>query len=660
MSLSHAIRERIRGILREISFVEPDPGLSGLAPSISADALAALVGPCKNLRTFSFPSDWGVTAARACVVEEAAPANWVDEAFGGHTQLAALTQLPPLSDSVLEHILSHLPGLVELTSSPGSLMSARLLAALARSCPDLRVLRGLVSSNNVLRDFAAPSTLWSTLKRLDLWNLTSEPLQAVIVPRLSAVTSLKLHSCSPDVLVPLASHLTSLKLAVYSSEKDLPGPWLCKLEALSLTLSHSPHLVALTPLLAANQATLRRLTLTMNRGCLTSTDVPSLVASLCALPHLTRLRLSAPDTGCPLSTLLPPELVDRLERLRIDLAYSGPDPVRIASNHLQQLRLHIQDISELAVACPALVELDTTGNLTSLQCPRLRALKATVHNLAGAAAPMPDLEDAAISPSEEDIAWLLTESPRLRVLSCARLARPDLLARLCACGSLVRLDRLDLDVIRFPNPLVLRLPPQLERLDLHIERGTRPAAEEGPLDLQVEAPGLLEFSLVVTGSPARMRLHNCPALVRFGLRAFSGLSLVDAEEETPARMRPRKLAVDGLDAASLLDFLARHGARLRDILLVRLQAATKDYWPKLMVALSGLPHLARLNLDASRVSSDLTLACPQLRELVLDRLRGDGSKVVLACPMLKVLSDLGHPRRQLVLTLPAPGLSVRT
>ncbi|KAJ4454887.1 hypothetical protein PAPYR_10288 [Paratrimastix pyriformis] len=50
----------------------------------------------------------------------------------------------------------------------------------------------------------------------------------------------------------------------------------------------------------------------------------------------------------------------------------------------------------------------------------------------------------------------------------------------------------------------------------------------------------------------------------------------------------------------------------------------------------------------------------QLRELVLDRLRGDGSKVVLACPLLKVLSDLGHPRRQLVLTLPAPGLSVRT
>ncbi|KAJ4462576.1 hypothetical protein PAPYR_555 [Paratrimastix pyriformis] len=57
LGLSHAIRQSIRGTLHELSFPQPDPALADVTPTITTDALAALVGPCKSLRKLALPEE---------------------------------------------------------------------------------------------------------------------------------------------------------------------------------------------------------------------------------------------------------------------------------------------------------------------------------------------------------------------------------------------------------------------------------------------------------------------------------------------------------------------------------------------------------------------------------------------------------------------------
>ncbi|KAJ4462525.1 hypothetical protein PAPYR_497 [Paratrimastix pyriformis] len=489
--------------------------------------------------------------------------GWVDEAFGGHTQLAILDELPTYSESAVERILGHLPGLVDLTVLVGLPMSTRLLAALARSCPGLQVLRCSISEDCTdPDDLAVLAPLSGSLKRLNLrgWKFPSPAALAALVRSLS--------------VVPV-------------DPTGLPGPWLCHLEALSLAVGSDPFSARLFQLLAANQNTLHNLTLTLYMEKYTE-EVAPLVAALRALPHLTRLRLTLPGARCSFSALLSPDLVDRLEHLHVWLSYTTSDrPVCLTSSRLQRLRLSVEKtrftLVGLELHCPALMELDLTdfpGPLTSLQCPRLRSMKMLGQNMDWAA-PMPDLEVVEppwLSVNWEDPVWLLSGPalPRLRVLSGVRLTRPDLLARLCACGSLVRLEQLHLNATRLPNPLVLRLPGQLERLDLHIEmknHGDPPP----PLDLRVEASGLVSLSLAIDGNSlaASVSLQGTPAT------------------------QPRTLSVDGcIQMASLLGLLTGHGARLRDFTSRRLPAVRREDWPRLMGAVwaapTGQPHDERL------------------------------------------------------------------
>ncbi|KAJ4456541.1 hypothetical protein PAPYR_8185 [Paratrimastix pyriformis] len=660
-----AVRYVIRGTPRELSFVE-DPILPDIVRP-TFDVVAALVGPCKSLTHLSFPVEIDM---RGGLIQSGA-AGWVDEAFGGHTQLAVLSQLPTRSEPEGERILSHLPGLAELTIGEWTLdMSLRLLAALVRSCPRLQVLRCTVS-DRVLPDyrlfrFPDPDSLAGllaplsgVLKELD-FQKAPRSVVGVLIRNLSAVTSLTLTHCPPAVLEPIAPQLTSLKLTGHLPEEDLPGPWLCHLEELSL-LTHS-FSAPVARLLAANQATLRSLSL----GFFFPTDVPSLMASLRALPHLTCLDLSS----IPLSAPPPPDLLDRLERLNIFLLEAtGPDPVLIASRHLQQLDLRRDGpASGLALRCPALVELRAAFcRLVSLQCPRLRTITTAMPSrLDGTGYHLPDLETFSIDWLRDDMgdgaplldpAWLLTGSPRLRFLSGVRLTQDTLVARLCASESLVWLKALYLDVSRLPNPLALRLPGQVERLDLRIQRKTwSPAERLGTLDLHVEAPGLLDFFLEndpeLPHARMRIRLGNCPALDHLDIRSMIPISL-QVEEGTSAVMQPRRLDVECPEAASMLDFLTRHGARLHAVSATTLQAV--DDWPQLMGALSGLPRLTDLKLNVAGSTGDLALSCPQLRTLGLGGLDA-WDKVVLACPLLEKVFGIGYPSRQLVFALPAPNL----
>ncbi|KAJ4454516.1 hypothetical protein PAPYR_10737 [Paratrimastix pyriformis] len=670
VGLSHAIREGLRGTLRELSIV-PDPALA----LITADALAAILGPCKRLEKLTFDADAAGRGAFDphkywCV----ATLGWVDEAFGGHTQLAALLMpSTPRCELVVERILSHLPGLVELTLSYGLPANTNLLQAISHSCPGLQVLRCHFLDDRAATDFAALAPLSGVLKELQFWGVTkSESSLAAFVGSLSALTSLELPTRVHCPLEPIASHLTSLRM---------PNPplveGLCRLEALSIW--GCPSLAPVTRLLAANRATLRRLSVSVTR--LSPEEVQSLMASLCALPHLTDLSLEAP-------ALPPPVLVDRLEHLYIhfvgDLAH-----VRLASSRLQQLdATFLQATSRLEVSCPALVGLNLTRCThpcpTVLHCPRLRTLRMVARNLDGSVvAPMPDLEVVEAHGIHEivweDPAWLLAGSSaprRLRELNGngIHLTRPDLLAGLCACGSLVRLAWLRLDVTRFPtHPLVLRLPGQLTHIRLVIEKkgdcanvgrdvddededeeeedddDGRPVA----LDLQVEAPGLLDFHLTIEGSlpSARVRLLNCRHLVRLRLWTY-GPAALQVDEDA---MQPRCICLEGpLKMAGLLSLLTRHGARLREVTIVRSFPAA-DYALRMMEALSGLPRLTSLLLSLAQAWGAVSLACPQLRQLTLFEF-GDVSEVALACPLLERLKGVRNMRRRVFFDLPSPNL----
>ncbi|KAJ4454517.1 hypothetical protein PAPYR_10739 [Paratrimastix pyriformis] len=654
VGLSHAIREGLRGTLRELS-IEPDPALA----LITTDALAAILGPCKRLEKLTFDAN----AAGRGAFDPHTTLGWVDEAFGGHTQLAALLMpTPPRCELVVERILSHLPGLVELTLDAGAAM-------LQLGC---QRRYGLCCTGAPV---GGPQSVpvWGAPK--------SEESLAAFVSSLSALTSLELP-CVHCPLEPIASHLTSLRMTNPRLVEDLPGPWLCQLEALSISRGPGltcPPLAPVTRLLAANRATLRRLSVSFTR--LSPEEVQSLMDSLCALPHLTDLSLRAP-------ALPPPDLVDRLEHLDIDLV-GDLAHVRLASSRLQRLDATFSKAtSRLEVSCPALVDLNLTRCThpcpTVLRCPRLRTLRMVARNLDGSVAPMPDLEVVEAHGDHEivweDPAWLLagSSSPRrLRELNGngIHLTRPDLLAGLCACGSLVRLAWLRLDVTRFPtHPLVLRLPGQLAHIHLVIEKkgdsadvgrdvvvvddedededddDGRPVA----LDLQVEAPaGLLDFDLVIEGSlpSARVRLRNCRHLVRLRLWTY-GPAALQVDEDA---MQPRCLCLEGpLKMASLLSLLTRHGARLRDVTIERPFPAA-DWALRMMGALSGLPRLTSLLLSLAQAWGVVSLACPQLRQLTLFEFAGV-SEVALACPLLERLKGVKNMRRRIYFDLPAPNL----
>ncbi|KAJ4455962.1 hypothetical protein PAPYR_8986 [Paratrimastix pyriformis] len=701
LSLSHSIRVAIQRTLRELSFVATDPALSDLIRP-TPEALAALIGPCKSLRTLSLPipEGWGD-------LDEAARGRWLDAMFAGHSQLATLTLLTKIEpvlklrafdEPEVVRVLGHLPGLIDLTLRPGYTLSTSLLTALARSCPGLQTLQCCVPYGCHDPDWTALAPLAGTLKQLDIDSYSKVENLAALLSGLTAVTSLSLTAgCPPPATFePIASHLSYLELHGVCDE-DLPGPWLCRLAGLTLGLSgdpDGPFSARLARLLAANQATLRSLHLSLS---LPAAEAPALMTALRGLPCLAGLHLGVTSVGCSLAALVPPDLVDRLTRLEVDLkdptapatddydddhgfidhpkATTTPaeaDLVHIASARLQWLSLEVKLGPgcglALALACPALVRLTLGGMppscLLSLGCPRLRQLRMPALRLAGM------LRSPMAHWTDPD--WLLAgDCPRLRVLSGVRLTRPDLLARLGACGSLVRLERLD--VTRLRSPLVLRLPGQVEQLRMEItawdEDPERGPLRVPPVDLCVEAPGLLVFDMNImaateidlTGvisTSTRVRLHNCPQLVFLTLQgcATSTSLQVDEDAGVPV-MQPRHISLEGsLEPGCLLGLLARHGSRLSELSLRDglwgPSKVSRAVWLQLTQALSRLPRLT--SLDMPYHSSYLSLACPRLRRLGLHGL-SERARVVLACPQLRQLEGVDAPWN-LEFAVPAPYL----
>ncbi|KAJ4456667.1 hypothetical protein PAPYR_8068 [Paratrimastix pyriformis] len=652
LGLSHGIRSAVRRNPPHDLCFDGDPDFRCEAPMPTADALAAIVGPCKNLTKLSFrsvgqpfhPNVYG------CGRTEAAFAEWVDEAFDGHDRLEVLEYLPTTFEPIIERILPHLRGLLELRLGNGTPISTDLLSIIARSCPHLQVLRSDCEKFPARVDFTVLASMARSLRQFRFHHapLAHDAFVSLdaLVSNLSTVGTLHLCCCPIAVLEPLASHLTCLSLDRVGDEddreRDMPGPDFSRLERLSLRRC-SFFSVRLAQLLDANRATLQRLRLEI----ITPNRLDPLMAALGALPRLTHLKLTflSPPTGYPASPALP-------------LAPRG-DPPGYFSLASPQLRcLHIENpspicpVTALSLDCPVLSELQLPATRfvqLDVHSPRLCVIRNLPVWFKGFPTPiMPDLETLSAPGREQhDPVWLpdlLAGAPRLRSLDVA-LTRPDLLPLLCTCDSLVELG---LELALMPSPLVLGMPGRLKLLRLTLLNVKGCA---GVFDLQLEAPRLRLFDLHRAEYDVRIRLE-CPALTTLRLAVSRQHRLTCLELDEPAQLRSLTIEEGGyLEPATILGLLALHrGARLRHVGLLNPVAWV---WPHLVTALGELPRLTSLRLNVVNAPPQLSLTCPQLRALDLFRLAGQ-TVLELKCPLLETLSGCQEPGRQVVLPSGCP------
>ncbi|KAJ4456812.1 hypothetical protein PAPYR_7836 [Paratrimastix pyriformis] len=333
IGLTHGIRSAIRGSLRGLSFQSPVPledypGADDycLAPCLPADALAAIVGPCKGLVRLALPShNSRHPAVLGCglfdVDSPEAATAWADEAFGGHSQLAVL-EIPGAATlwPAIMWILPHLPGLEEVHYLQARPLRARILNALATFCPKLRVLHlgQHTSASHYTRDFGLLGPLAGTLHELVLPDSTlADGTLRSLVSGLPLLKRLEVKS-GGMALRPLAQHLT------HYTDNDLPAQnrgdlaGLNRLETLAAGSFSGDDGYA--PVVAACRDTLRSLSL------FTRADVSpggGLLAALGGLARLTRLKLTLRGEGGTLSAVLaalPPGLLEnQLEYLSLDL-----------------------------------------------------------------------------------------------------------------------------------------------------------------------------------------------------------------------------------------------------------------------------------------------------------------------------------------------------
>ncbi|KAJ4461089.1 hypothetical protein PAPYR_2534 [Paratrimastix pyriformis] len=718
IGLSHATRKAIRGTLRQISFAETDPedSADGIETEVvlatpTADALAALVGPCKDLAELSLPTRdpamWG------CGRTEAVYCPWVDEAFAGHTQLAVLHI--PYGDAVLAalpRILGHLSGLVEfrLELSDDAPLEAPL-DALVGCCPRLEALhlnlrmRGFQSCEFDPTLLTRSPHFCGRLKQLTISGALRN--DAVF---LQSFTNLeRLHLGTTPTLAPVAPHLTHLTLnGGYQDGRALLDLGLTRLE--SLTLCDGASCTDMARLLTANRTTIRSLSVRP------SGPVGSLFQVLATCSVLTDLdlviRASAP--GEVNLTDLPPSLLNQLRTLRLGVLTTPLEaylnPIDIASASLQKLNLDMiyRGLgTSVVLTCPALEMLTLPSPIDSatilnyplfLHCPRLQRILNLGEQSLTDCQPMPLLDQVGYHwqcrkcPSLDALRAL---SPRLSWVSGAHLADPQELVELCQMMPALASLQVILSPFRLAIPgddsqltrVELRLPAHVEHLDLTLATtndvdgagadvdvdadfdadvdadadadadAEKPVGEE-PFDMSVGSSGLRDFSFCGSGCVCVNSLDLCcPALVDLQLSSLPTLTAFNLDTApvgpgTDGSSRLRSLYIDdchALEAAPLMACLGQHGDRLSDLFIVSTPVPCCEAWSQLTATLSALPRLTRLELSGHPADLNLTLTCPALR--IFNDYGTTPRSLVLDCPLLeeqRVLLDTNAERFELV------------
>ncbi|KAJ4457477.1 hypothetical protein PAPYR_7073 [Paratrimastix pyriformis] len=643
IGLTHGIRMAIRGAPRVLSFQCPvpldEPYLPNsqdefcIAPCLQADALAAIVGPCKGLVRLTLPphNRRHPSVLWLDLLGHEELTAWAEEAFGGHSQLAHLV-IPGAGTfwPAIWWILSHLPGLEEFHFLNARPLRTRVLRALATFCPKLRVHFTQHSSVwDYEPDFTALTPLSGTLKELfipDLYLLQGKLTS--LVARLSSLERVEVKGGDMRFLRPCAQHLTHLTTSDQLCVLDLDRAGLCRLESLT---SESGG-IFFAPVMTACRDTLRSLSL------FTREDIApgqGLLAALGGLTHLTRLKLTLRHPGGTLSAVLaalPPGLLEnQLEYLSLELSGDIDEgttyQLRSRSLHELDLCYSLPGSCTLTLACPFLEKLalplvnDSSLYALVMDCPHLRSL----NNLQGQenldhSTPMPELVEVFGYDDSLDPAWLsllVAWSPsRLRLLSHMTVSQAMLSQLFAGCPSLTTLRSIDLHLTATTGPpvFVLRLPEQFEVL----EGSVTVEGAQGSAELRVEAPGLQALHLN-TNSQVQQLTLACPALVAlvvsgpipFALTEGTAPPLRSLRLECHSSVAPPPLETPSSTAASLL----------------AVDQAWEPSAVRLCIILADPGGLARGGCRPGADLSHLTLKYGvELRSLVLD------------CPQLEELS----------------------
>ncbi|KAJ4458084.1 hypothetical protein PAPYR_6189 [Paratrimastix pyriformis] len=656
-------------------FVDHSPVASDRLPTPTADALAALVGPCKDLVKLSMPNWWPGIWGCGRTASDSAP--WVDEAFAGHTQLATLC-VPRAGPMItaLPRILGHLPGLEDFDlSSPDAYDPTPLLTALVRCCPHLQALSLGVCGGGWKTFDPTPlsqSPQWcAQLKRLCIPVVPPSARLDAFLGLLANLEAITLEEHSPALAC--LPHLARLTLRGGSVD-TLPEMALTRLEHLELEEGVTSRLPAVLSLLDANQATLRSLLLWP------SAPARPLFQAAEACPFLTDLALVGPVDFAD----LPQALLNRLVSLSLSAGhtpscYSRPIRIESPSLHVLHLDFRLANGASVTLACPALVSLtlppDDNGSVSTslvLRCPRLELMTNLGRQELAECQAMPFLTRVLYAschsirseqyPPRPVLDALLAGSPRLALLSGLCFTHPDQLAELCqAAPCLSSVDAAMIyNVGRTPDhhhQMIVRLPGRMTALTLVLAL-TRPYLDRIPVGLRIEAPGLRSCTLDEMNQPqaalGRLTLR-CPALASLSLRFVSAMTTLTLDDAAPLEtggvaLRSLQIGAEctALKPACLVACLQAHGAHLSKVVLTDSHMPCHESWPQLAAALGALPRLTWLELGYLPMSQ-LALACPALRYLKLpeystvtryqdmQRFTVILSSLVLDCPLLEEL-----------------------
>ncbi|KAJ4456538.1 hypothetical protein PAPYR_8181 [Paratrimastix pyriformis] len=596
----------------ESDLANPTLGASASIPT--ADALAALVGPCTRLEELTLAPE---RALWRCGRWSSAFGGWVEAAFRNHPALHSLRipNMAGLSEGALCAILSQLDGQLRLLEvntithpDPGLLPGYVLLEAVARHCPRVEVLR------LGLRDVDQTTTpLRSCTKLRELW--LTKAGKAVDIDR---------------DLVQLQGHRAGRRL--------------------------TDQQLALSPLRDSGLTTQTTTTTLSLNFRLVSLDEQT---AFFQKPWTGLRHLTLRTVDCPLD-LMPQALLDRLVDLSLSWDDCPHDTLAITSASLRTLtcgRLYGRSRTRVRLDCPRLEALGVASESGpmdfQLNTPRLRALR----NLTGTSkvvplCPLPHLEALSTQHMHEvakpGFANVLEQPGRLRHISGLHFRTvAEVQGLIDRLPCLVTLQRIELAHEADDGTLVV--PPQaaLRSLELVL------SAESPKSHLVIRAPGLVHLDLrpgpcrVALDTPGLRHFHlhdditdirlACPLSRLRSLRVGrQWMEVMEILWTAPLpQLRALHCAVPRLDSAEvnkLIRWLAVGMPRLTTLSLADVNLEVLDVTP--------LPRLARLQLTRCRLARrGLKVAWDRMEEVTcvdcnFQDVRGTGKFPYAQCPWL--------------------------
>ncbi|KAJ4453835.1 hypothetical protein PAPYR_11589 [Paratrimastix pyriformis] len=668
LELSHAIRTRILGTAKKLSFSRQNKEGEEVGPftpdrqsqTLTTENLSCLIGPCIHLEDVYLP--------------------WVQSTFAHHTSLRALhAPSNGLHGGILCRILELTTGLVSLSlEADPSLTTSAVIATLGRHCPLLESLTLEVPESGAV-DFG-PLSACPLLRRLCVYAISGAAGLADVLPRLPALNIYQFYGPTTGLPagLPQVTHLAAPDL--------VPVPaHLCALEELTMTVTPATA-GPLEALLTQNAPTLRRVSLQVRPAASLSP------AGFAALRGLLRLEEFDIDQEPQPAKAL--DLIPTLRSFRAGGVYP-PGGTAIRSGVLATLRLSASEYRSgpMTFDTPALRVLELPmwvdrvhAPILILNCPALRHLRGlTACANVTVRSSMPCLETLGGIDMEEEPRWLfamLAQAPRLQTLELIRLSTAPAYEAVLGGTQAPCLTRFDMVMFAPARPLGLPpvypkcplrtvvqsrvnsaqilpaiaggLCPRLEwfsvEMDVEAEpmvRVTSPALTTLELvfairsqwhmdTLTIQGPRLTTLRIVRHRLPSQLVLH-CPRLTCLLLPMCTNQPRALSFQPTAGVPLTHLHLPDctRLGQVGLQTLLAGVAATLKELRLT-LSESAESWFDPLAAQLAAMPQLVRLSMTITWAKAVIPCG-PSLRILEMPSSRNLVELSISGAPLLECL-----------------------